>query len=291
MLGRLELDIDECISAYSELMHTVFHEKANAVPVDWSGNIRAQYDSKKLKSAIEHVIQKAGVGPNDLMDDGIPRRCRAFVCTVSKETLQVARLRSYSVVNEDSISATICEAALATSAATGYFDPVSIGDRQFVDGAFGANNPVEEVEEEAADVWCPTSRDLGPLVKCFLSVGTGCPGKASIDDNIMKFLTKTLVRMVTKPASTERRFIARWGAEFIEKRFFRFNVEHGLQDVRMTEYDKRGLIESATNDYLHHSSQKSRIRECILNLVEKEGNVSCQVTRFTVLTISREDRS
>lgn len=271
MLGRLEMSIDECILAYTQLINSVFGEKVNNIPVDWSGKIRPQYDSQRLKAAIENVIEKAGAAPDDLMDDGAHRHCRVFVCTTAKDTLQITRLRSYPVPNEDTLPATICEAALATSAATGYFESATIGTRQFVDGAFGANNPVEEVEEEAADIWCTTTRDLKPLVKCFLSVGTGCPLKMSIDDNMIKFLSKTLVRMATKPESTGRRFMARWSDELRQKRIFRFNVDQGLQGVHMTEYQKRSLIESATHDYLHHSTQKDRIRQCILNLAGKEG--------------------
>lgn len=271
MLGRLELDIDQCIQAYNDLMKSIFSDKINNLPVDLSGNIKAQYDSQKLKHAIENVIIRSGASPNDLLDDGVHRRCRVFVCATAKETLQITRLRSYNAPNEDTVIATISEAALATAAATRFFDPVSIGDRQFVDGAFGANNPIEEVEEEAADIWCPSTRDLKPLVKCIVSVGTGDPGQAALDDNIFQFMTKTLVRMATKPEGTERRFMARWGKGYNEKRYFRFNVEQGLQGVQMTEYDKRSLIESATHGYLHHAPQKSRVRDCILNLVEKEG--------------------
>ncbi|KAF3391629.1 hypothetical protein F1880_007909 [Penicillium rolfsii] len=271
MLGRLEMNVDECIQSYTSLINSVFGEKVNNIPVDWSGNIRPQYDSQRLKAAIQNVIENAGAAPNDLMDDGAPRKCRVFVCTTAKDTLQVTRLRSYPVPNENTLPATICEAGLATSAATGYFESVTIGNRQFVDGAFGANNPVEEVEEEAADIWCSTSRDLKPLVKCFLSVGTGCPPKIPIDDNMIKFLSKTLVRMATKPESTERRFMARWSRDLRQKRIYRFNVEQGLQGVHMTEYQKRNLIEGATLDYLHQTAQKDRIRECILNLAGKEG--------------------
>ena len=54
MLGRLEMGVDECILAYTELMESVFSEKINSVPVNWSGNIVSQYDSKKLKNAIEN---------------------------------------------------------------------------------------------------------------------------------------------------------------------------------------------------------------------------------------------
>lgn len=271
MLGRLELDVDECIDAYTELMESVFGERISHIPVDWSFNIRAKFDSKRLKAAIEHVIINAGASPTDLMDDGVPRRTRSFVCTTSRDTLQVKRLRSYTVPNEDNLPATICEAALATSAATKFFEPVTIGNRQFVDGAFGANNPVEEVEEEAADIWCTTSREIKPLVKCFLTVGTGCPAIPPMTDNMLKFVKETLVSLVTKPEGTERRFMARWSNESKENRVFRFNVEHGLQAVRMDDCSQRSMIENATQDYLHHSAQKSRIVDCTLNLARKEG--------------------
>ncbi|KAJ5641329.1 hypothetical protein N7490_005329 [Penicillium lividum] len=270
MLGRLELDVDECIEAYSELMESVFGEKISHIPVDWSLNIRAKFDSKRLKAAIEHVITQAGASPTDLMDDGVSRRTRAFVCTTARDTLQVTKLRSYSVPNEDTLPATILEAALATSAATRFFEPVTIGNRDFVDGAFGANNPVEEVEEEAADIWCTTSREIKPLVKCFLTVGTGCQAVLPMNDNILKFLSKTLVNLATKPESTERRFMARWSNEVKENRIFRFNVQQGLQTVRMDDCSQRSLIENATQDYLHHSSQKTRIHDCILNLATKK---------------------
>lgn len=273
MLGRLEMGVDECILAYTELMESVFSEKINSVPVNWSGNIVSQYDSKKLKNAIENVITRAGLSPTDLMNDGKPRRSKTFVCTTSKDTFQVTRLRSYPVPNEIVLPATICEAALATSAATRFFDSVSIGNHHFVDGAFGANNPIEEVEEEAADIWCTTSRELKPLVKCLVSVGTGNPAQVPMNDNVLKFLSKTLVRMATKPESTERHFMARWSNEVKGKRYFRFNVEQGLEQVHMTEFEKQNVIESATYAYLHHSSQKIRVRNCILNLSEKEGRI------------------
>jgi hypothetical protein len=76
----------------------------------------------------------------------------SFVCTTAKETTGITRLRSYSLPDELDLPTTVCEAALETLAATGFFDPVSIGARQFVVGALRANNPVEEVKGEAANI-------------------------------------------------------------------------------------------------------------------------------------------
>jgi hypothetical protein len=41
MLGRLEMDVDECISAYKDLMKAVFEEKLRRVPVSWRGSTKA----------------------------------------------------------------------------------------------------------------------------------------------------------------------------------------------------------------------------------------------------------
>lgn len=180
-------------------------------------------------------------------------------------------MRSYTLPDEGSIPATICEAALATSAATGFFDPVSIGARQFVDGALGANNPVDEVEGEAANIWCSETGDLKPLVKCFISIGTGNPGKKAIKDNMLKLLSGTLVKIATETEETEKKFVARWAKHYDEKRYFRFNVDQGLQEVGLAEHKEQGKMEAVTDEYLRHQSQKFRVRDCVQNMQQKQS--------------------
>lgn len=195
----------------------------------------------------------------------------SFVCTADRDTKDIVRLRSYSLPDEPNIRATISQAALATSAATTFFDPVSIGDRSFADGGLGSNNPVDEVEGEAANIWCSETGDLKPLVKCFVSIGTGNPGKKPYQDNIFRFLGQTIVEIATETESTEKKFIARWAKHFDEKRYYRFNVEQGLQNIGLDEYKKRGMMEAATEGYLTHIAQKFRIRDCIQNLKLKQS--------------------
>lgn len=172
---------------------------------------------------------------------------------------------------KSNIPATICEAALATSVATGFFDPVGIGARTFGDGALGANNPAEEVEEEAADIWCSESRDVMSLVKCFVSIGTGNPGKKAVEDNLLNFLAKTLVNMVTETERTEQRVTARWARLFAAKRFFRLNVEQGLQNIGLAEYKAQGKIEEAMGEYLEHTQQEARVKDCVVNLRQRQS--------------------
>ncbi|PYH40038.1 phospholipase, patatin family protein, partial [Aspergillus saccharolyticus JOP 1030-1] len=272
MLGRLEMDVDECIVAYIQLMKKIFRK-----PAKWNlaaslfGNIEPRFDASKLEEAINQVVSSRGANPTDLFNNQIKRGCRVFVCSISQETKDIVRLRSYPVPGKPDIPATICQAARATSAATTFFDPVSIGARRFADGALGANNPVEEVEREASDIWCRETGDLKPLVKCFISIGTGNPGKKAIEDNLFKFMSKTLPELTTQTEYSESKFIANWRQHYNSKRYFRFNVEQGLQEVGLAEYQDQGLIEAATQGYLDHQTVDFRVRDCIENLESKQS--------------------
>ncbi|KAH0551782.1 hypothetical protein GP486_007001 [Trichoglossum hirsutum] len=252
MLGRLEMDVDECVSAYSRLMESIFEEKSSWLPFSWTGQTKAQFDSTRLKSAIEDVLTRHGASTTDLLNNGNPCGCRVLP-------------------DELDIPVTIRDAALATSAATGFFDPVSIGARRFVDGGLIANNPVDEVEGEASNIWCSETGDLKPLVKCFISIGTGHAGMRAIEDSLLKFLSITLVDIATETENTERKFIARWRQHYDEKRYYRLNVEQGLQGIGLAEYREQGAIEAATESYLNHQVQKSRVRECVANLGQKQS--------------------
>lgn len=76
MLSRLEMDVDECIMAYSELAATVFSEKLNRIPFNIAGKIQAHFDSVKLERAIRKVIAQSGAAETDLLNDGPERGCR-----------------------------------------------------------------------------------------------------------------------------------------------------------------------------------------------------------------------
>jgi hypothetical protein len=127
------------------------------------------------------------------------------------------------------------------------------------------------VEGEAANIWSPDTGDLKPLVKCFISIGTGNPGKKALEDNMVKLLSESLVGMATETEETERKFIARWAKHYDEKRYFRFNVDQGLQDVGLAEYKEQGRMQAATDEYLRHQAQKFRVRDCIQNLQQKQS--------------------
>ncbi|KAG9232660.1 hypothetical protein BJ875DRAFT_514103 [Amylocarpus encephaloides] len=204
-----------------------------------------------------------------------------------RNTKGIVRLRSYTLLEESNILATIYEAALTTSATT-TFEPVRIGNRMFADSGLGVNNPVDEVEGEAANIWCSETADLKPLVKCFISIRTGNPGIKAFEESMFKFLSQTVVSIATETEETEKRFIAKWRKHFDENRYFRFNVDQGLQSIGLDEYKQKGAMESATNRYLVNQAQKNRVRDCIENLNLKQKLIGTDKTETTFATIVNE---
>lgn len=76
MLGRLEMDVDECIEAYTKLAEAVFSQKKSRLPFGLKGKVKAQFDSSKLEKAIRETIKGSGISDTALFNDGNERGCR-----------------------------------------------------------------------------------------------------------------------------------------------------------------------------------------------------------------------
>lgn len=82
MLGRLEMDVDECIQAYTTLSGTIFSKRESKFSIGLNGNIKAKFSSKRLREAIESIMNERGVPPDEAFDDGETdksRGCRVLV--------------------------------------------------------------------------------------------------------------------------------------------------------------------------------------------------------------------
>ncbi|KAL5330889.1 hypothetical protein ACEPPN_000414 [Leptodophora sp. 'Broadleaf-Isolate-01'] len=270
MLGRLEMDVDECIEEYTSMFETIFGKKG--LPVNLWGKIKGRFDSTVLEQSIKGILKKRGLAEDALLNDG-NERCKVVVCAKAFEITATVLLRSYT--SDDALNntpATICEAARATAAATSFFEPVIIGPRgrKFVDGGLGANNPVEQLWNEAQHIWCSSGEtELSALLKCLISVGTGNPGKKPIAEGSFKFFTETLVGIATQTEDTAKVFVERHRLLYENRRYFRFNVQQGLQGVGLEEYKAAALIDAATTEYMDGQELKSAARECAMNLKQK----------------------
>jgi hypothetical protein len=77
MLGRLEMDVGPCIEAYNRLMEDVFGKRSKKI--DWSLNVKGQFSSAALETAIKSMIPEGEDPDQALLNDNrrIGRPCKA----------------------------------------------------------------------------------------------------------------------------------------------------------------------------------------------------------------------
>ncbi|KAL3426622.1 phosphorylase superfamily protein [Phlyctema vagabunda] len=222
MLGRLKMSIEDSINAYLSLSDRVFQKKRHRVTI--KGNIQGRFDSEELARAVKEVVTAQTLNEDALLKDVSDNACKVFVCATSKETSETVCLRSYRSPRGGSDllnSVQIWEACRATSVASTFFDPITVGryNEEFVDGATGANNPVWEVWDQA---------QLGDV----FHIGA------------------TLVEIATETEQTAEKFRRDKSQLDDRGQYYRFNVDRGLEDIGLEELKKTKEIAAATRRYV-----------------------------------------
>ncbi|KAL1893605.1 hypothetical protein Sste5346_006436 [Sporothrix stenoceras] len=212
MLGRLRMTVDECIEAYTSLSDKVFEKKSHRVKIN--GKLQGRFDAAKLEDTIKEILRARNLDEDELLKD-VAASCKVFVCAMSKQTSDTVCLASYRSPRTKNPyllnSATIWQACRATSAATGFFDPIVIG----------------------------------PF------------GEEFVDD------------LATETERTAQQFQRNKSDLYDEGRYFRFNVNQGLQEIGLEESKKKKEIAAATVRYIESQTvfkqmQASELEQCLL---------------------------
>lgn len=198
---------------------------------------------------------------------------RRFVCATTQKNSKTVCFTSYRSPRDgdDLLDTTkIWEACRATSAASSFFDPISIGryGETFIDGATtGANNPVCVLWNQAQDIWGP--EPLGENVKCLVSIGTGVPSPKQFCGDVFN-ISAALIALATDTEQTAESF--RRDKSYLDDdgRYFRFNVLHGLEDVGLEESKKKEEIAVATRNYVTTQAVFRQMQACGNNLSGRE---------------------
>ena len=196
----------------------------------------------------------------------------SFVCATSKETGDTVCLASYrsprSDISDLLNATTIWQACRATSAATTFFDQIAIGpfNEQFVDGALGANNPVYALWNQAQDVW---GDQLRGSLKCLVSIGTGLPALRPVRDDVFG-IWATLKDLATETEKTAQQFHRDKSHLDDEGRYYRFNVDRGLEEIGLEESKKKTEIAAATRRYVESQAVFKQMKACANNIAGRE---------------------
>jgi len=193
--------------------------------------------------------------------------------------MNTARLfRSYrSYTAGDYEGMTVWQAARATSAAPTFFKRLRIGPQhaqeEFLDGGLGSNNPTKLLMEEAVKIF-----DRQDPIVCIISIGTGktnvtefkTPGL--FQKTLPTELSYALKNMATDCETVEGEISQRFSAN--PGIYFRFNVEHGLENVSLEEWEELGNIKAKTIAYLGDHRIAGSVDEAVVALCDRSPRLA-----------------
>ena len=168
--------------------------------------------------------------------------------------------------------AKIWQAARATSAASSFFDPIEIAGEEFVDGATPANNPIYEIWTEAYDAFRDPENpewNLEDNLLCLVSIGTGIPTLKPFGKDPLH-IAGAMVAIATDTEKRAQDFHKHHTKLYKERRYFRFNVLRGLENVGIEDAEKKKEIISATRLYLQTEDIFTQMEACAEALNERE---------------------
>ncbi|KAJ7841443.1 acyl transferase/acyl hydrolase/lysophospholipase [Mycena leptocephala] len=274
MLGRLRMSVKDTVKAYGELSKEVF------LDVKSQGS-DGRFKASKLEKAIKGIVgaHSASQDPEEGMEDTRENPCKTFVCTMNAANMSLPVLfRTYNTTNNPAIDCKIWQAGRATSAAPTFFKQIQIGppgiEEAFVDGGMGQNNPIAALLLEAQVVF-PDHQ-----IACIISLGTGQPHTIKIPKpSLRKRLFPLDVIEAIKGIATDCEKQHQLSAHYFDPVphvYFRFNVERGMQDIQLNQWERLGDVAANTRQYLLSHPIRNQLADAVKSLVEKIGRVSTQ---------------
>ncbi|KAG6815419.1 hypothetical protein H0H87_002052 [Tephrocybe sp. NHM501043] len=257
------MSVEDAIDCYDGLAGKVF----SRLKIVGDG----KFSATLLENAIKEIVKsKTGDSEAQMSDDGaLGGICNTFVCAMNAHNMNARQhvlFRTYSSPKELSISCTIWQAARATSAAPTFFKRINIGptgrQEPYIDGGLGRNNPTEVVLKEAEVLFPKRS------IACIISIGTGKPETIALrnpsffERNVIPSNTINAVASIAADCEEtaqqmERKF------ENYPKTYFRFNVEQGLQTIKLGDWDRRSEIFAHTRSYMQTPETDSRLSTAV----------------------------
>ena len=179
--------------------------------------------------------------------------------------------RTYQAPKYPAPNCTIWEAVRATSAAPAFFKRIVIDGEPYVDGGMGCNNPVQQVLQEA-ELMFPDGQ-----VACIISIGNGQAQTISIPKPgwSQGMLPLTAVDAMQRIATdcVESAQVAARRFEGTPGTYFRFNVEQGLQEVGLEQWERLEELSALTGNYIRMADVDPRLDAAVASICERQGVV------------------
>ncbi|RYP72974.1 hypothetical protein DL770_007854 [Monosporascus sp. CRB-9-2] len=283
LLGRLGKTLDECEKLFRDFGSEIFAggSSGKAARLFLTG-------SRHASDGLVKVIRSQAAEEMMFEDEAASKRhVPVAVVSVMKKTGDAELFRTYGV-RASVEPCSILEACRATSAATTFFPSITINGVEYVDGAFGFNNPSDLILKELKSIEWPAPL-LDPLAEigCLVSVGSGRPTFEREKSSVSSRVTPGGIKSVSaalkccKDIATSCHRVHQGIAErfkdagFVD-RYYRFDVDRGLELIELNETDEKTMqhVSAVTRAYMRSPAVQDEIVQCSSLLAAKIGRGS-----------------
>ena len=99
------------------------------------------------------------------------------------------------------------------------------------------------------------------MLKCLVSIGTGVPSLKPVADDVLG-IWATLKELATETEKTAQQFHRDKSDLDDEGRYYRFNVDRGLEDIGLEESKKKREIAAVTGRYVASQAVFKQMKAC-----------------------------
>ncbi|KAF8602169.1 FabD/lysophospholipase-like protein, partial [Ceratobasidium sp. AG-I] len=276
LMGRLKLSIDHTIEYCVEILERVFKDRK------WLSR-DSVFSATTLEAVIGEIVARhcgrADARMMNLEDqsDG----CRVLVCTRTADAIRAGIttcIRTYRVSANQGPDCTIVEAVRATTATPGMFKQAQIREHgvavSYVGGGLECNNPTDRLLADMSMVFPERP------VACVISIGCGQHHSGSVPHARIydAFLPSKLLRVMQAIATDCERTHQDLARRFEHAKdvYFRFNTEHGIQDLNRADLTKLPGVQAHAQVYLQDASVNASMNSAVEAASLRKGLVTLQ---------------
>ncbi|KAG8706311.1 hypothetical protein FRC09_002476 [Ceratobasidium sp. 395] len=274
MLMLLGLDVDQAITAYSKLVESVFSEK-KSVSMSGSGTFKAG----KLEEELKRMVREA-TGDEDTLMMGAQNKqddCKVMVFAMSEHNMNasVPRIfRSYQGPNNQMPNCPIWQVLRATMAHPELFKGFQVGAASaipewLVGGDVACSNPTLHVLAEFSVLYPEL------YVASIVCIGAGHARTIQIPKpNPLHRFMPTNVLMAMKDIATDSERVAQEMAARFQTTsdvYYRFSVDQGMQDARISRWQERSEVAAHTRSYLQKAEVNGQIDKVTQSVAASKG--------------------
>jgi hypothetical protein len=215
-----------------------------------------------LKYAMQSILRDK-FGDEEIEFGSGLSSCKTMVLALQPEDIRAAaRLRSYTSRSDPvATKCKVWQVALATLANPLWDMPVEIGHPpvQYCSAILGFGNPAKETFHEAVRIW------QFPGIDLLVSIGSGKGRAVRLDPQALNLTAMTGILNAMSNAMTDRERVdidLGRDAKLLDLKYFRFNVESGLEDVASSEWEQRVKVAGKTQIYLRDEAVQARLGLC-----------------------------